>query len=125
MAKGFSRARRVGEQLKRELAQLIRSEMDSDARMKLVSITAVDVSRDLAYAKVYVTLIGDAEDRPEILKRLNQAVPMLRGALGRLLRIRAIPHLIFHYDESVEHGAKLSELIDTAVAADSARYPDD
>jgi ribosome-binding factor A len=126
MAQAFSRARRVGEQIKRELAQLIRSESD-DPRLTMVSITGVDVSRDLAYAKVYVTLLGAPEARPEVVAELNRLTPLLRKQLGRLMRIRSVPHLTFTYDEVVERGAELSALIDRAVAADAEKHkqPDD
>lgn len=124
MAKEFPRTRRVGEQLKRELAQLIRSEAD-DPRLALVSITAVEVTRDLAYAKIYVTLVGAAEARTAVLAGLNRLAPEFRRLLGRNLHIRMVPRLTFLYDEVVERGAELSALIDHAVAEDRARHRDD
>jgi ribosome-binding factor A len=124
MPKGFPRTRRIGEQVRRELALLIRSEI-RDPRMVMVSITSVEVTRDLAHAKVYVTMLGDATARAELLSGLNQAAPMLRRELGKRMHIRTVPQLTFLYDEVVEQGARLSSLISAAVAADAARHRDD
>ncbi len=124
MPKGFPRTRRIGEQVRRELALLIRSEI-RDPRMVMVSITSVEVTRDLAHAKVYVTMLGDATARAELLSGLNQAAPMLRRELEKRMHIRTVPQLTFLYDEVVEQGARLSSLISAAVAADAARHRDD
>lgn len=122
--KAYPRTRRIGEQLRRELAELIRDEL-RDPRLTLISMTSVEVSRDLAYARIYVTLIGDATERSERVAELNRAAPLLRRELGRRMRIRTIPKLDFRYDEVVEHGARLSALIDAAVAADASKHHDD
>jgi ribosome-binding factor A len=124
MAREYPRTRRIGEQLKRELAALIRSEGD-DPRLALVSITAVDVTRDLAYAKIYITWVGVAAERVRVLEALNRMAPEFRRRLGRSLRIRTVPQLTFVYDETVERGAALSALIDQAVARDRALHRDD
>lgn len=122
--KTIPRTRRIGEQLRRELAELIRDEL-RDPRLTLVSMTSVEVSRDLAYARIYVTLLGDPADRIERVDELNRAAPLLRRELGRRMRLRVIPKLEFCYDEVVERGAQLSALIDAAVAADASRHPHD
>jgi len=124
MPKEFPRTRRIGEQLRRELAELIRAEI-RDPRMAMVSMTTVEVSRDLAHAKVYITLLGDPAGRADVLAVLNHTAPMLRGELGRRLHIRTVPRLEFVYDEVVERGARLSSLISEAVAADTARHRDE
>lgn len=121
MPKEFPRTRRVGEQIRRELAQLIRDEI-RDPRMVMVSITEVEVTRDLSYAKVYVTILSDPSERTAMVEGLNQAAPMLRYELGRRMHIRTVPRLHFIYDEVVEQGARLSSLISAAVAADAARH---
>ncbi len=117
----FSRTRRIGEQLRRELAELIRTEIH-DPRLRLVSITAVEVTRDLSYGKVFVTFLGDALERPIVLGLLAEAAMELRRLLGKRLRLRAIPKLTFQYDESVEYGTNLSALINRVVA--DARPPE-
>ncbi|MBK7544070.1 MAG: 30S ribosome-binding factor RbfA [Candidatus Competibacteraceae bacterium] len=121
--KAFPRTRRIGEQIRRELAELIRDEL-RDPRLTLISMTSVEVSRDLAHARIYVTLMGDPAERAERVADLNHAAPLLRRELGRRMRIRTVPKLEFRYDEVVEHGARLSALIDAAVAADAGRHHD-
>ncbi|MDX1605415.1 MAG: 30S ribosome-binding factor RbfA [Candidatus Competibacterales bacterium] len=124
MPREFPRTRRVGEQLRRDLAELIRTETD-DPRLTLVSITSAEVSRDLGHARVYVTYLGESGERATVLSELNRLAPLLRGHLGRRLRLRTVPRLRFIYDDSVERGAELSDLIDRAVASDRARHRDD
>jgi ribosome-binding factor A len=121
MPKGFPRTRRLGEQLRRELAELLRDEL-RDPRVAMVSMTSIEVTRDLAQAQVYFTLLGDPAERAEVTAVLNQAAPLLRRELGRRMHIRVVPRLEFRYDEVVEHGARLSSLIAAAVAADEARH---
>ncbi|KRW58636.1 30S ribosome-binding factor RbfA [Pseudomonas sp. TTU2014-080ASC] len=123
MAKEFSRAQRIGDQIQRELAQLIRMEIKDPRLGGLVTVTAVDVSRDGSHAKVYVTVMGGGvEENPDALvqsmKVLNDASGFLRMQLGRVMKLRSVPHLRFHYDESVVRGAQLSALIERAVSED-------
>jgi ribosome-binding factor A len=122
--KTIPRTRRVGEQIRRELAELIRDEL-RDPRLALISMTSVEVSRDIAYARIYVTLMGDPAERNERVAELNRAAPLLRRDLGRRMRLRVIPKLEFRYDEVVEQGARLSALIDAAVASDTRRHHDE
>lgn len=121
MPKAFPRTRRLGEQLRRELAELLRDEL-RDPRVAMVSMTSIEVTRDLAQAQVYFTLLGDPAERAEVTAVLNHAAPLLRRELGRRMHIRVVPRLEFRYDEVVEHGARLSSLITAAVAADEARH---
>ncbi|GAB7533601.1 30S ribosome-binding factor RbfA [Pseudomonas sp. 3A(2025)] len=125
MAKEYSRTQRIGDQMQRELAQLIRREV-KDPRVGLVTITAVDVSRDVGHAKIYVTVMGqdDAAAIAQSIKVLNTAAGFLRMQLGREMKLRSVPQLHFHYDESVVRGAHLSSLIERAVAEDSQHQSD-
>ena len=101
MMKPSSRTRRVGEQIRRELADVIRAEL-RDPRLTLVSMTSVEVSRDLAYARIYVTSMGEPAERAGQVAELNRAAPLLRRELGRRMHIRIVPKLEFRYDEVVE-----------------------
>lgn len=123
MPKEYSRTRRVGEQIQRELSELIREEV-RDPRVGMVTINSVEVSRDLGHAKVYVTVMDEAH-KDETLAALGRAAGFLRGELGRRMFIRTVPQLHFHYDESVTRGARLSALIDAAVADDRKKHEDD
>jgi len=117
MPREFPRTRRVGEQIQRELAELIRAEL-KDPRLGMVSISAVQVSRDFGHAKVYVSVLGTGEQSRESVKVLNHAAGFLRHKLGKLLHIRVIPELHFFLDRSLEEGARLGALINAAIASD-------
>jgi ribosome-binding factor A len=117
MPRDFPRTRRVGEQMQRELAALIRTEI-KDPRLGMVTVSAVQVSRDLSHAKVFISVLGDAEVRQVSLQILNKAAGFLRHALGQQMIVRTVPQLHFVYDESIERGSRLSALIDAAVKSD-------
>jgi ribosome-binding factor A len=123
MANVNPRIRRIGEQIRRELADIIRTEL-YDPRLTLVSMTSIEVSRDLAYARIYVTVVCEPDARADLVAELNRAASLLRRELGRRMHIRTVPKLEFRYDEVVEHGARLSALIDAAVASDANRHRD-
>jgi len=122
----FKRTDRVADQLQKELAVLIQREV-KDPRLGMVTVSGVEVSRDLGYADVHVTLLG--EDTPERIKEnlkvLKQAAGFLRGQVARRIKLRHVPELRFHYDESVVRGQRLSSLIEEAVSNDRARHDDD
>jgi ribosome-binding factor A len=121
MPREFPRARRVGEQIQRELAELVRDELN-DPRVHGITITGVDCSRDLSHARVHFSMLeGDAA---EIRRVLEGAAGMLRFALRERVRMRSVPMLSFHYDDSLARGAKLHALIDRALAED-AQHPQD
>lgn len=109
----------MGEQLQRELATLIRDEI-ADPRLGMVSISGVEVSRDLSHAKVFFSTMGDQQEADASLEVLQGAAGFLRHLLGRSLAMRHVPQLHFKQDHSLEQGARLSALIDAAVRADQA-----
>ncbi len=119
-----SRPRRVGELVQRELAGMLQREV-KDPRLAMVSITAVDVTRDMSLARVYYTLIGSDHNTPEVKDGLKKASGFLRHELAKRVQLRIVPRLEFRYDESVLKGAELSRLIDNAVAEDQKRHIDD
>jgi ribosome-binding factor A len=124
MPKEFPRTRRVGEQIQRELSGLIRSEI-KDPRVGMVSVTAVIVSRDLSHAKVYVSVLGNAEQTDASVKVLGNAAGFLRHKLGKILHIRIIPELRFYLDRSLEEGARMGALINEAIASDRGNSGDE
>lgn len=117
--KEFSRPQRMGDQLQRELAQLIQHEIN-DPRLGMVTVSGVELSRDMAHAKVLITVLDDKHDGALSVKVLNKAARFLRRELARRTLMRVIPELRFFYDPTVKHGTELSALIDAAVAADKA-----
>lgn len=119
MAKEYSRTQRVSDYLQRELAALIQHEV-RDPRVGMVSITGVDVSRDLGHARVYFTVLGcdSSEDASESTEALNRAAGFLRSQLSRDSAMRSVPQLRFQFDSSVGRGRHLEDLIRQAAAAD-------
>ena len=115
MPREFPRTRRVGEQMQREVARLIQHEI-RDPRLGMVTVSGVEVSRDLSVAKVYVSTLGGAADAEQTLAVLQRAAGFLRGELGRCMKLRTVPELRFRYDDSIERGNRVSRLIDAAVS---------
>jgi len=119
-----TRNRRVGEQMQRELALLIQQEL-KDPRLGMITVSGVEVTRDFAHAKVFVTVLSDDAAQVDLsLEGLRHAAGFLRRELGRRMQLRTIPELHFTHDTSVERGARLSALIDQAVAADGKKADD-
>jgi len=114
MPKDFSRASRVAEQIRRELAELIQLEL-KDPRVTLVTLTDVEITPDYTHAKVFYTSLAGAEHLAEIAEGLTRASSFLRRELGKRISIHHLPELHFVYDSSVERGTYLSHLIDEAV----------
>jgi len=123
MPREFPRARRVEEQLKRLLAELVRREV-KDPRVGLITITSAEVSRDLTHAKVFFTPFAGVGDAKAALEALRHASGYLRHQVRNLMRLRVAPELDFHIDDSVERGARLSALIHDAVESDRQRHVD-
>ena len=125
MPREFTRSDRVGDAIQRYLANMIQQEI-RDPRVGMVNINDVKVTRDMAYAKVYVTLVGaDEEASLTSVGVLNKAAGFLRTMLAKELNMRTVPRLQFYYDHTSVRGQDLSSLIDRAVAADKAKSGDE
>lgn len=122
MAREFKRTDRVGDEIQRELALLLQREV-KDPRVPMTTVSGVKVSRDLLNANVYVTFLGrdNADQINDAVKVLNHMSGFLRSMLAQRIRMRQLPRLMFHYDDSLARGRHLSNLIDSAIAADQAR----
>jgi ribosome-binding factor A len=119
MAREFTRSQRVADYVQRELAGIIQREL-RDPRVGMVSVTGVDVSRDIGYAKVHFTVLGadTAEDAKESSDVLNKAAGFLRSQLSRDSNMRSVPQLRFYFDNSVGQGRHMEDLISRAARAD-------
>jgi ribosome-binding factor A len=119
MAREYARTDRVGQQIQKEIAIILMREI-KDPRLSMTTVSAVEVTRDLAYAKVFVTFYNDdPEDIKASLEVLADAEGYIRSLLGKRLRARIMPHLRFVYDSSMSEGVRMSALVDQAVASDS------
>ncbi len=117
MKKNGQRAHRVGDQIQKELADLLRNEV-KDPRVGQVTITRVEVTGDLSHATVHFTHLAGREHADGAVAALARTSGFLRSALAQRLGLYSVPQLHFIYDDSIEAGMRLSQLIDDAVAAD-------
>lgn len=112
---GVERSNRIAHEIQRELAELVRLEL-RDPRVKLVTLTGVELSRDHSHAKVFFTVLGSQDHVEETGEGLQRAAGFLRSSLAHRLSTRTVPELHFAYDESIERGVRLSRMIDEALA---------
>jgi ribosome-binding factor A len=113
MSREFSRNQRLGAQVLRVLSALLRFDV-KDPRLNGVSLTAVELTRDVSVAKIYFSLLNPEDDPDTALEGLQRASGFLRGKLGSALSVRHVPELRFLHDDSVAHGIEISRLIDDA-----------
>ncbi|WP_144549061.1 30S ribosome-binding factor RbfA [Bacillus sp. X1(2014)] len=104
------RANRVGEQMKKELGDIIGRKI-KDPRIGFVTVTDVEVSGDLQQAKVYISVLGDEEQRENTLKGLAKAKGFIRTEIGHRIRLRKTPEIIFEWDESIDYGNRIDTLL--------------
>ena len=129
MAKEFSRARRVAQQLQREVAMILQREV-KDPRIGMVTVSDVEVSGDLQHAKIFVTFLNYAEQYNEQsdaqrietgLKGLTEASGYIRILLGKAMQLRVVPELRFAYDKTLVEGMRISNLVSTTIRDDEER----
>jgi ribosome-binding factor A len=113
-----ARARRIGDRIQEELSRLFQREV-SDPRLVMLTVTAVDVDRELAYATVFITATGGEERMEEVLHALDGAQGFLRRELASRIHLRSFPRLRFRWDFSQERGARIDELLDMLDAEES------
>jgi ribosome-binding factor A len=120
MAQG-SRPERVGEQIRKELSELIAREVH-DPGVGFVTITQVKMTPDLQNARVFYTLIGDEKARKDTARALGRATPFLRRQIARRVKLKTVPELAFFYDESIERQDRIEKLI-LDIQAERAEHP--
>ena len=116
--KSFHRTDRVAAQLRRELGTLVHQAVREHG-LPSVSVSDVEVTRDLAHAKVFVTALQEERSK-EAVKALKELAPQMRYQLGRAMKLRHVPELHFHYDDSVDRGERINNLL-----RDNPALPDD
>ena len=116
----FQRTDRIAQQIQREVADLVRLRIN-DPRVRLVTITGVEVAGDHSCAKIFYTRLDGKHE--EAQQGLDHASGFIRSQLAHSIKLRVMPQLHFVYDASVERGSRLSQLIDRAVA-DDLHHPD-
>jgi ribosome-binding factor A len=127
MAREFSRTDRVGQQIHKEVASILQHEFKHrEPLVGMITVSGVEVSRDLAHAKIFITFYSNSEEKiDEDFARLQDARSFVRGLLGRRVRMRNVPAVHFFKDSSIKEGARISALVNQAVASDKAKHPDE
>lgn len=118
MPKEFSRLDRAAQVIQRELSRILQHEAKDPRLPSFISVTAVKVSKDFAYAKVYVTALIEEQKHQSMIEILNKMSGYLRTALSKEVLLRVTPELHFVYDESIEYASHLNAAIDQAIAHD-------
>ncbi|PWJ80316.1 UNVERIFIED_ORG: ribosome-binding factor A [Pantoea agglomerans] len=123
MAKEFGRPQRVSQELQKEIAMILQREIKDPRLGMMVTVSGVEVSRDLAYAKVFVTFLNDKDEEAikNGLKALKEASGYIRILLGKAMRLRIVPELTFFYDNSLVEGMRMSNLVTSVVKNDTER----
>ncbi len=105
------RANRVAEEIKKEITQMLREEI-KDPRIGFVTVTGAEVTPDIRYAKVFVSIYGDDNTKVESLQALEKAKGFVRSELGKRMRLRYTPEISFKFDSSIEYGARIMKLLE-------------
>ncbi len=123
MAREFSRTDRVAQQVHKEVASILQNEYKHRVgNLPLITVSDVDVSRDLAHAKIFITIYNtDDVDEKAQVKQLEEYNGFIRGLLAKRLRMRSVPHLHFFQDKSITEGMRISNLVSQTVAKDEER----
>ena len=125
MARDYARTDRVGQQIQKEIAVILMREI-KDPRVSMTTVSAVEVTRDLLYAKIFVTFFtNETEDIEGSIAILNEAAGYIRSLLAKRLRARIMPNLRFVYDNSMSEGVRMSSLVAQAIASDKHIGDDD
>lgn len=105
------RVGRVGEQIKKELSLILQQEL-KDPRIGFVTVTGVELTNDMSQATVYLSVLGDDDRKEETLKALHRGTGFIRSELGKRIRLRKMPELIFKFDSSIEYGNRIDKLLE-------------
>ncbi|WP_435952031.1 30S ribosome-binding factor RbfA [Dryocola sp. BD626] len=127
MAKEFGRPQRVSQELQKEIAIILQREIKDPRLGMMTTVSGVEVSRDLAYAKVFVTFLNDKDEAAvkEGIKVLQDASGYIRSLLGKAMRLRIVPELTFFYDNSLVEGMRMSNLVSNVIRNDDERRVND
>ncbi|OIJ17879.1 ribosome-binding factor A [Anaerobacillus alkalidiazotrophicus] len=104
------RPNRVAEQIKKEMTDILQREL-KDPRIGFVTVTGVEVTGDLQQAKIFITVLGNDEQKEATLQGLSKATGFIRSEIGKRIRLRKTPELLFKFDESIDYGNKIESLL--------------
>lgn len=107
----MDRTNRISEEMKKEISAIIQNELKDPRLPQMLSVMSADVTRDLRYAKVYISVLGSEEDKHNALNGLKSAAGFIRREIGHRMQLRYTPEILFELDNSIERGAYISKLI--------------
>ncbi len=107
----MDRTDRISEEMKKEVSAIIQNELKDPRLTKMISVTTAEVTRDLRYAKVYISVLGDENDKNNAIQGLKSAAGFIRREIGQRLKLRYTPEILFELDNSIERGVYLNKLI--------------
>ncbi len=111
----MARTERISEEIKREMSSIIRNELKDPRVPEMVSITGVNVTKDLRYARIYISVLGSEEEKENAILGLRSAAGFIRREISQRLRLRYTPELLFELDNSIERGVYITKLINDTV----------
>ncbi|HOJ11987.1 MAG TPA: 30S ribosome-binding factor RbfA [Clostridiales bacterium] len=109
---------RISEEIKREISNIIQNELKDPRLPEFVSVVSVNTTRDLRYARVYVSVFGNDEKKKSAMEGLRNAAGFIRREIGQRIKLRYTPELQFELDNSIEHGIYINKLINETVKGD-------
>lgn len=111
----MDRTGRISEEMKKEVSVMIQNELKDPRLSKMISVTSAEVTRDLRYAKIYISVLGTDEDKKSALAGLKSAAGFIRREVGHKLQLRYAPELLFELDNSIERGVYITKLINDTI----------
>jgi len=114
----MDRTGRISEEMKKEVSAMIQNGLKDPRLSKMISVTSADVTKDLRYAKVYISVLGSEEDKKTALAGLKSAAGFIRREVGHKMQLRYAPELLFELDNSIERGVYISKLINDTIHGD-------
>ncbi|HEX2944583.1 MAG TPA: 30S ribosome-binding factor RbfA [Clostridia bacterium] len=111
----MDRTDRISEEMKKEISSIIRNELKDPRLPEMISITTAEVTRDLRYAKIYISVFGTEEEKKNALHGLKSAAGFIRREVGHRMQLRYTPELIFELDDSIERGVYITKLINDTI----------
>ena len=120
----MQRSERVADAIKKELANLLQNEIKDPRLPEMASVVAVEVTRDLSLARVYISVLGNDEEKKDCQAAIESASGFIRREIGKRVRLRKVPELRFKIDDSIERGMRISRLIDETMAGQASDLSD-
>lgn len=108
---GYDRIERISEEVKRELSQIIKYDIKDPRLSEMTTVVKVDVTKDLRYAKAFISVLGNEEEKVSTIKALKSAAGFIRKEVGSRINLRYTPEFVFELDNSIEYGMNISKIL--------------